>query len=156
MAGRIDARLRELGIVLPEAPPPRFSYVPYVVSGRLVFIAGQVPFQGAELKYPGKIPVDLDVAAGQQAARLCALNILAHLKNACGGDLDRVTRCVKLGGFVNCAEGFGEQPQVINGASDLMVSVFGEIGRHARFAVGAVALPLNVSVEIDAVFEIAA
>ena len=156
MAGRIDARLKELGIVLPEPPPPRFSYIPFVVTGRLVFISGQVPFQGAELMFKGKVPTDLDVPTAQKAARLVGLNILAHLKSACHGDLDLVTRCVKLGGFVNCAEGFGEQPQVINGASDLMVEVFGDIGRHARFAVGAIALPLNVAVEIDAVFELAA
>jgi enamine deaminase RidA (YjgF/YER057c/UK114 family) len=108
-----------------------------------------------EFKYLGKVGVELTIEQGQQAARLCALNIIAQLKLALGGDLDRVRRCVKVGGFVNCESGFGDQPKVINGASDLFVQVFGDAGRHARFAVGTNALPFNVAVEVDAVFEVA-
>lgn len=155
MTGKIEARLAELGIELPEAPTPAANYVPFVQTGKLVFIAGQVPFAGGELKYVGKIGRDFDVEEGAACARLCAINILAQLKAACGGDLDRVARCVKLGGFVNCPPDFTQQPQVVNGASDLIVEVFGDAGRHARFAVGAPSLPLGVAVEVDAIFELA-
>ncbi|NWG45021.1 MAG: RidA family protein [Alphaproteobacteria bacterium] len=154
MAGRIDARLRQLGITLAAAPPPAANYVPFVVSGALVFIAGQVPFDGKGLPYRGKLGGGVSIEEGQAAARLCALNILAQLKAACGGDLDRVRACVKLGGFVNATPDFPDHPKVMNGASDLMVEVFGEAGRHARFAVGAPSLPFDVAVEVDAVFEI--
>jgi enamine deaminase RidA (YjgF/YER057c/UK114 family) len=155
MAGQIDARLKELGIELPNAAAPAANYVPWVQSGRLVFVSGQVPFWNGELRHTGKVGKDLDADQAKQVARLVGLNIIAQLRAACGGDLDRVVRCVKLGGFVNCVDGFAQQPQVINGASDLMVEVFGDKGRHARFAVGANALPLNVPVEIDAIFEVA-
>ena len=155
MAGVIEARLRDMGIELPGAPPPAANYVPYVVSGNLAFIAGQVPFVGSERRYIGRVGEDLSLEQGQEAARVVALNIVAQVKAACDGDLDRVIRCVKLGGYVNCGAQFENHPQVINGASDFMVEVFGEIGRHARFAVGASSLPFNVAVEIDAVFEIA-
>ncbi len=154
MAGKIEARLNELGINLPEAPAPRANYVPWVTTGNLVFIAGQVSRVGDET-VAGKVGGNLDIAAGQRAARLCALNILAHLKAACGGDLDRVRRAVKLGGFVNAGPDFPDSPAVINGASDLLVEIFGEPGKHARFAVAVASLPANVAVEIDAVFEIA-
>jgi enamine deaminase RidA (YjgF/YER057c/UK114 family) len=152
--GAIDAKLKELGLTLPEAPPPAANYVPYVVTGKLVFVAGQVS-RGPGGFITGKLGRDLDVARGQKAARLCALNILAQVKAACGGELERVVRCVKVGGFVNCTDTFQEQPQVINGCSDLFVAVLGDKGRHARFAVGAPMLPFNAAVEIDAVFEIA-
>jgi enamine deaminase RidA (YjgF/YER057c/UK114 family) len=155
MTGRIDARLTELNISLPAASAPAANYVPVVIAGNLAFVSGQVPVLQGEFKYLGKVGVELNVDQGQQAARLCALNIIAQLKNALGGDLDRVRRCVKVGGFVNCESGFGEQPKVINGASDLFVQVFGDAGRHARFAVGTNALPFNVAVEVDAVFEVA-
>ncbi|MEE8246248.1 MAG: RidA family protein [Alphaproteobacteria bacterium] len=155
MAGEIEARLNELGIELPEAPSAAANYVPYVVTGNLVFVAGQVPFVDGELKYIGQVGKDLELEQAQAAARVCGLNIIAQIKAACDGDLDRVVRCVKLGGFVNSSDGFDRQPWVINGASDLIAEVFGDKGRHARFAVGANALPLGVSVEIDAVFEIA-
>jgi enamine deaminase RidA (YjgF/YER057c/UK114 family) len=155
MTGRIDARLTELNISLPAASAPAANYVPVVIAGNLAFVSGQVPVLQGEFKYLGKVGVELNVEQGQQAARLCALNIIAQLKNALGGDLDRVRRCVKVGGFVNCESGFGEQPKVINGASDLFVQVFGDAGRHARFAVGTNALPFNVAVEVDAVFEVA-
>lgn len=155
MAGEIETRLKEAGIELPPAPAPAANYVPYVVTGHQVFVSGQVPFVGSERHYVGKVGEDYDVEEAQKAARIVALNIVAQVKAACDGDLDRVVRCVKLGGFVNCTPDFVQQPQVINGASDVMVEVFGDKGRHARFAVGAPSLPFNVAVEIDAVFEIA-
>ena len=155
MAGQVDAKLADLGITLPQAAAPAANYVPYTITGNLVFISGQVPFVDGKLAYQGKVGADFSVEEGVACAKICALNIIAQLKAACGGDLDKVTRCVKLGGFVNCVDGFGDQPKVINGASDLMVDVFAEKGRHARFAVGTNALPMNVAVEIDAVFEIA-
>ncbi len=154
VAGRIDARLQELDIDLPDAPAPAANYVPFVISGNLVFVAGQIPFTGGEIKHKGKVGTDYSVAEGKDIARICALNIIAQVKAACGGDLDRVVRCVKLGGFVNCADDFTEHPEVVNGASDLMVEIFGDAGRHARFAVGSNALPRGVPVEVDAVFEI--
>ena len=155
MAGEIDARLEELGIELPQAAAAVANYVPYVVTGNLVFVSGQVTIENGEFKYQGKVGSDLSVEQGQEAARLCALNIIAQLKEACGGDLDRVQRIVKLGGFVNSTPDFADQPKVINGASDLMVEVFGDKGKHARAAVSAGALPVGVSVEVDAVAEIA-
>ena len=155
MTGQIDARLKELGIELPEAAAPAANYVPYVVSGNHVFVAGQITLLNGELQYQGKVGQEFSVDEGYQAARLCALNILAQVKAACGGDLDKVKRCVRLGGFVNASGDFHDHPKVINGASDLMVEVLGDAGRHARAAVGAPALPLNVAVEVDAIFEIA-
>ena len=154
MTGAIDARLAELGIEIPEAPLPAANYVPWVVTGNLVFIAGQVPFEGGKLSHVGKLGGAFSVEDGQDCARIVAINILAQLKAACGGDLDRVTRCVKLGGFVNSTPDFTDQPKVINGASDLIVSIFGDRGKHARFAVSAPSLPFDVAVEIDAVFEV--
>ncbi len=151
MAGKIDARLAELGIDLPDAPAPAANYVPFVVSGATVYIAGQLPFLDGGLKHNDRVGETYSVAEAKAAARLCGLNILAQLRNACDGDLDRVVRCCKLGGFV---DGFAGQPEVVNGASDLMVEVLGEAGRHARFAVGVNALPRNVPVEVDAIFEI--
>jgi len=155
MTGVIEARLQEKGIELPEAAAPAANYVPYVISGNLVFVAGQVTFWNGERHFIGKVGTDFTLEEGQAAARMVGLNIIAQVKAACDGDLDRVQRCVKLGGFVNCPADFTGQPQVVNGASDLMVDVFGDKGRHARFAVGANVLPMNVAVEIDAIFEIA-
>ncbi len=155
MAGEIDARLEELGIALPEPAAPVANYVPAVRTGNLIFVSGQVPVEGGQFKHVGKIGADLSVEDGQAAARLCGINIIAQLKKALGGDLDRVVRVVKLGGFVNSAPDFTQQPQVINGVSDLMVEVFGDKGRHARAAVSAGALPAGVSVEVDAVVEVA-
>ena len=155
MTNAIDARLAELGITLPEPPAPVASYVPYVISGKQVFISGQVTLEAGALKYVGTVGKDLTLADGQAAARLCAINLLAQLKAAAGGNLSRVTRCVKLGVFVNAAPGFTQHPEVANGASDLMLEVFGEAGRHARAAVGAGSLPRNVAVEVEAVFELA-
>ncbi len=155
MSGRIDARLAELKIALPSANAPAGNYVPVVISGNLAFVSGQIPMAQGEVKYKGRVGVDLTIEQGQEAARLCCINIVTQLKNALGGDLDRVKRCVKVGGFVNCEASFPDQPKVINGASDLMVAVFGDAGRHARFAVGTNALPFNCAVEVEATFEIA-
>ena len=155
MAGVIDQRLAELGIELPRAAAPAANYVPFVVSGKHVFVAGQIPVESGNIMYRGRLGDGMTVDDGYQAARLCALNIIAQVREACGGNLDRVVRCVKLGGFVNSTPDFTDQPKVLNGASDLMIEVFDEKGRHARFAVGATALPLGVAVEVDAVFEIA-
>ena len=155
MAGKVEARLEKLGILLPEAVAPLANYVPWVQSGDCVWIAGQVPLVEGEFQYIGKVGADIDLEQAQAAARICGLNIIAQVKAACGGDLDRVVRCLKVGGYVNAVADFGQHPQVINGASDLMVEVFGDAGCHARFAVGAGSLPRQVSVEIDAVFEVA-
>lgn len=154
MAGQIEARLKELSIELPEAASPAGNYIPFVVTGKLVFISGQITLLNGKIIHQGRIGDDLIVDDGYQAARLCGLNLLAQLKVAAGGDLDNVSRVVKLGGFVNSVPTFTDQPEVINGASDLMVEVFGDSGKHARFAVSAGALPRNVSVEIDGVFEL--
>lgn len=155
MTGRIETRLAELGIVLPPAAAPVANYVPFVVSGGLVFVSGQVGMADGKPRYLGRLGADLDVDTGYQAARLCGLNLLVQLKAACGGDLDRVRQVVRLGGFVNCTPEFTDHPKVVNGASDLMVEVFGDTGRHARAAVGAPSLPLGVAVEVEGVFAIA-
>jgi enamine deaminase RidA (YjgF/YER057c/UK114 family) len=155
MAGEVDARLAALGIEVPEAAAPVANYVGYVQSGNLVFVSGQVPLVDGAFKFQGKVGAEFSVEQGQEAARICAINIIAQLKAACGGDLDRVRRIVKLGGFVNSTPEFTDQPKVINGASDLMVAVFGDAGKHTRAAVSAGALPLGVAVEIDAIAEIA-
>ena len=154
MVSNVDARLKDLGITIPDAPAPAANYVPYTVTGNLVFVSGQVPFVDGKLTATGRIGEDATPEDGYEQARICAINLIAQVKAACGGDLDRVTRVVKLGGFVASADDFNGQPGVINGASDLMVEVFGDAGRHARFAVGTNALPLGCIVEIDGVFEI--
>jgi len=155
MSGKIDARLRELGLELPQATAPIANYVPFTVSEKLVVVSGQVSVRDGKAEYVGKLGAGVSIAEGQEAAKLCALNIIAHLKNACGGDLDRVKRVLRVGGFVNCTPDFTEMPQVVNGASNLMVEVFGETGKHARAAVGVSSLPLGVAVEVEAMFEIA-
>jgi len=151
---RIDTQLAELGIILPEPVAPVANYVPYVISGKQVFISGQVSI-GANGLITGKLGADLSIEDGVEAAHACGVNLIAQLCAACGGDLDRVKRVVKLGGFVNCTPDFVDQPKVVNGTSDLMVAVFGDAGRHARAAVGAPSLPLGAAVEVDGVFEIA-
>lgn len=148
----IDARLQELGITLPQAAAPVASYVPVVIHGDLAFVSGQVSFVGGEL-LKGRLGEDVSLEDGMKAARGCGLMILAQLKAALGS-LDRVERVVKLGGFVNSAPDFTDQPKVVNGASDLMLEVFGEAGKHARAAVGVPSLPLGVAVEVDAVVAI--
>ncbi|HEX7006197.1 MAG TPA: RidA family protein [Alphaproteobacteria bacterium] len=155
MAGKIDARLKELGITLPAPAKPAGNYVGYVVTGNLVFLSGQLPFEDGKVKVTGKVGKDVTIEQAQAAARLVALNTLANLREACGDDLDRVRRCVKVGGFVNATPDFTQPPQVINGFSDLLAEVFGDIGKHARFAIGTNSLPLGAVVEVDAVFEIA-
>ena len=154
MAGKTEARLSELGIELPEAAAPAANYVPYVITGNLVFITGQITMWNGTLMYKGRLGENLSLDDGLAAARLCALNLIAQLKAACDGDLDRVSRCVRLGGFVNCTPDFTDHPKIVNGASDLMVEIFGEAGKHARAAVGCSSLPLGVSVEIEGVFEV--
>ena len=155
MTGKIDTRLQELGIELPNASSPAANYVPYVVSGNLLFVAGQITIWNGEIQYKGKLGRDLKVEDGYKAARICALNLLAQARAACGGDLDRILRCVKVCGFVNAAPEFTGHPEVINGASDLLVEVLGDAaGRHARIAVGAGSLPRDVAVEVDGLFEI--
>ncbi len=149
----IETRLRDLGVTLPDAPAPAANYVPFVVVGNLVHVSGQISQNAAGL-IKGRLGADLDVTAGAEAARTCAISLLAQLKKACGGDLSRVVRAVKLVGFVNSTADFTDQPKVINGASDFMVAVLGEAGRHARSAVSAVSLPLGVAVEIEGIFEI--
>ena len=151
---KIASRIDKLGIELPTAASPAANYVPYVLSGNQVVVAGQIPFWNGELTGLGKLGSNLSVDEGAKIARVCGLNLLAQLKVACGGDLDRVSQVVKLGGFVNCIDSFTEQPEVINGASDLMVEIFDDIGRHARFAVGVGSLPRGVAVEVDGVFEL--
>ena len=153
MTGIVAAKLQALGIVLPATPAPAGNYIPTVISGNLVFVSGQVPFLDGKIAYQGKLGESVSLEDGQAAARLCFVNILAQLSAALGGDLDRVTRIVRLGGFVASAPSFTQHPAVINGASDLAVAVFGDAGRHARAAVGVAALPLDSAVEIDAVVE---
>lgn len=155
MTGKIDSRLAQLGLDLSSPPAPVASYVPYVVAGNLVFVSGQVTLAKDGLKYVGVVGKELSLDDGKAAARLCAVNVLAQLKTAVNGDLDRVRRCVRLGVFVNAVPEFTQHPEVANGASDLIQEVFGEAGRHARAAVGAGSLPRNVAVEVEAVFEIA-
>jgi enamine deaminase RidA (YjgF/YER057c/UK114 family) len=152
--GKIDQRLGDLGITLPEPPAPVASYVPFVVSGNLVHISGQVS-RAADGDRLGKLGETVTLEEGQAAARICGLNLIAQLKAACGGDLDRLVRVVKLGGFVNATPDFAPIPAVINGCSDLMLDVFGDAGRHARSAVGVANLPFGFAVEVDGIFEIA-
>ena len=154
MTDSIDKRLTELGIELPQPRPPAANYTPYVITGDLVFISGQVPVGPQGLEWRGKCGGAYDVAQGQQAARLCALNLLSVLREACGGNLDRVQQCVRIEGFVNSTPEFGEHPAVINGASDLIAELFGAKGIHARFAVGCNSLPFGVAVEIAGIFAI--
>ncbi|KFI26142.1 RidA family protein [Paenirhodobacter enshiensis] len=153
MASKIAARLEELGIALPAAPAPAANYVPYVLSGGMLYVSGQISQDEAGL-ITGKLGAELDTAEGARAARRCGLSLLAQAQAALG-DLDRVARVVKLVGFVNSVPGYTDQPKVVNGCSDLMVEVFGDAGRHARSAVSAGSLPLGVAVEIEAIFEVA-
>ncbi len=154
MTGSIDSKLKSLGIDLPQAAAPAANYVPWVISGNQVFVSGQLPMEAGKIAVAGRLGDNVSLEDGQRAARLCAINILAQAKAALG-DLDRVTRIVRLGGFVASADRFTDQPKVVNGASDLMVEVFGDAGRHARAAVGVNTLPLGVAVEIDAIIEFA-
>lgn len=154
MPHAIDARIEELGHTLPPAPAPAANYVPWVISGNKIFVSGQVSQANGSF-ITGKLGADLSTEQGADAARSCALSLLAQCKAALGGDWSRLKRVVKLTGFVNCTPDFHDQPKVINGASDFLVAVLGDAGRHARSAVGAPSLPLGVAVEIEAIFELA-
>jgi enamine deaminase RidA (YjgF/YER057c/UK114 family) len=150
---RIDERLRELSIELPRASTPGANYVPWVRSGALLFLTGQLSQWNGERRFIGKLGREFGLEEGTAAARLCALNLIAHVRNALDGDLDRVSRIVRVAGFVNSTPDFVQQSQVVNGASDLFVDVFGDAGRHTRMAVGVAALPYDVAVEVEAVVE---
>jgi enamine deaminase RidA (YjgF/YER057c/UK114 family) len=154
MSGLIEARLQELGIELPQASAPVANYVPYTVCDKIVFVSGQICSVNGQLRHVGKLGREISVADGREAAKLCALNILAHVKAAAGGNLDRVARILRVGGFVNCTPEFTDMPQVVNGASDLLVELFGASGRHARAAVGVSSLPGGVAVEVEATVEL--
>jgi enamine deaminase RidA (YjgF/YER057c/UK114 family) len=151
---QVDDRLRQRGIELPEPSKPGANYVPSVRTGNLIFLTGQLSQWNGERRFIGKLGREFGVEEGQQAARLCALNLVAQLRAALEGDLDRVVRCVRIAGYVNSMPDFVAQSQVINGASDLFVEVFEDAGRHTRMAVGVSALPYDVAVEVEAVFEV--
>lgn len=153
MDNAIEHRLAELGITLPDAPAPAANYIPYVTVGDIVYVSGQIPMRDGAL-VTGKLGADMDVAGGAAAAALCAASLLAQVRAACGGDLGRLVRVIKLTGFVNSSADFTNQPEVINGASDFMVNVLGDAGRHARSAVSAAALPRGVAVEVEGIFQI--
>jgi len=153
MAGKIDARVAELGITIPEPRTPSANYIPFVQTGNLIFVSGQVSM-AADGLIAGKVGENVDIETAQKGARACGLNLLGQLKVALGGDLDRVKRVVKLGGFINATTDFIHPPTVMNGASDLMVEIFGEAGRHARFAVATASLPQGAAVEVDGIFEV--
>ena len=149
----ITSRLNDLGVTLPDAPAPAANYVPFVKTGNTVYVSGQIS-NGPDGFITGKLGADMDVAAGAEAAKTCAISLLAQVKAACDGDIERLKRVVKLTAFVNSTADFTQQPQVVNGASDLLVEILGDAGRHARSAVSSPSLPLGVAVEIDGVFEI--
>ena len=154
MTSKVEQRLLKIGVTIPDAPSPAANYLPFTRTGNLVFVSGQVPFVDGKLEITGTVGENASVEDAQGQAKVCAINLLAQLKVACSGDLDRVVKVVKLGAFVASANDFFNQPIVVNAASDLMVEAFGDAGRHARFAVGTNALPLNCLVEIDGIFEI--
>ena len=154
MTNIIDNKLKELDIVLDEASKPAGSYVPYVISDNLVFISGQLPFINGSITIKGKVGSEVSVEDGIKMAEICAKALLSQLKSACNGNLDKVKRVVKLGGFVASDPNFIDHPKIINGASDLIVKIFGDKGKHSRFAVGVASLPLNTPVEIEGIFEI--
>ena len=155
MAGRIDAKLAELGITLPTPAAPVANYVPFVRSGDLVVISGQLPMQDGKLAVTGKLGEGVSLEQGVAAARLAAINLIAQLKVACGGDLDRVQQVVRLGGFIAAPASFTHHAPVMNGASDLAVAVFGDAGRHARTTIGVPSLPMDAAVEVEGMFRIA-
>jgi enamine deaminase RidA (YjgF/YER057c/UK114 family) len=154
MPGRVELKLAELGISLPTPMPPIANYVPYVVAGNLVAVSGQVPAVDGKVAVTGKVSWGVTTEQAKDAARLCFINVLGHLKAACDGDLDRVRRVVRLGGFVAAPSDFNQHALVMNGASDLAVAVFGEAGRHARTTIGVPSLPADASVEVEGLFEI--
>jgi enamine deaminase RidA (YjgF/YER057c/UK114 family) len=151
----IAGRLERLGIVLPEPPKPVASYVGFVREGNLVFVSGQLPFVNGKLGKTGIVGRDVTVAEATAEARICAINLLAQARAACGGDLERIRRCVRLGAFIACGSDFAEHPKIVNGASDLMFEVLGEAGQHARTSVGVASLPMQACVEVEAIFAVA-
>jgi enamine deaminase RidA (YjgF/YER057c/UK114 family) len=155
MPQQIQNRLKEMGIVLPQPATPAANYVPFVLSGNMLYVSGQLPIRDGKV-VQGCLGEDTTIEQGQDAAKLCAVNILAQANAALGGNLARIVRCVKLGGFVASTPKFFDHPKVMNGASDFLVAVLGDAGKHARFAVGVSALPFGAAVEVDAVFEVAA
>ncbi len=150
---QFETRLAELGVTLPDAPAPAANYVPYVIVGDTVYVSGQISASNGEM-IKGKLGDDMSVDEGAAAAKTCAISLLAQVKAACGGDLDRLVRVVKLTGFVNSTADFGDQPKVVNGASDFFAEALGDAGRHARSAVSAASLPFGVAVEIEGIFQI--
>ncbi|MDF0603473.1 RidA family protein [Psychromarinibacter sp. C21-152] len=153
MSGRIESRLAELGVTLPDASAPAANYVPFVQLGDILYVSGQISMDADGL-VTGKLGENMDLAAGQAAAKRCAVGLLAQVKAACGGDLDRLSRVVKLTAFVNSTADFTDQPKVVNGCSDFLVEVLGDAGRHARSAVSAASLPMGVAVEIEGIFQL--
>lgn len=153
--GRIETRLHELGITLPTPMAPVANYVPFTTMGDVVVISGQIPARDGKVAYTGKLGADVPQDTGTQAAQLCFINLLAQLKIACGGDLDRVVQVVRLGGFIACTPDFSLHAAVMNGASDMAVAVFDDAGRHARTTIGVPSLPLNAAVEVEGMFRIA-
>mmetsp|Transcript_19019 Transcript_19019/g.44707 ORF Transcript_19019/g.44707 Transcript_19019/m.44707 type:complete len:162 (-) Transcript_19019:67-552(-) len=155
MAGVIEARLAQLGISIPKAVAPAANYIPWCRMGNLVFISGQIPKTEDNTLLKGKLGANYSLEEGRAAARLCGVNLVSQMREACGGDLDKVMKVIKVEAFVNATEDFTDHPQVVNGCSDLLVEVFGpEVGAHSRFAVGCSSLPLGVAVETGAVVEI--
>ena len=149
-----EENIKQLGIEIPDMPNALANYVPYKLSDSIVYVSGQAPVKNGKLIYKGKVGKDISIDEGIKAAELCCVNIIAALKKSINGDWNRLETFLKLGGFVNCNNDFYDQPKIINGASDLLVNIFGEQGKHARFAVGSNSLPMNISVEIDAIIKI--
>ena len=149
-----DENIKNLGLNIPDLPKALANYVPYKIIGQTIYISRQAPVQNGELIYKGKVGSDISIEAGVEAAKLCVINIIAALKTGLEGDWDKLDSFVKLTGFVNCQDNFTDQPKIINGASDMLVEIFGDQGRHARVAVGSNALPLGIAVEIDAIVQL--
>ena len=150
----IEKNINKLGITIPDAPAPVGAYVAFKIVNKLLFISGQISVDSNGRFIKGKVGKDIDLKKGQEAAKLCAINIIAQAKKACNGDLEKISSCIKLTGFVNSTDEFTDQPKVLNGASELITNVFGESGKHTRAAISVNSLPLGVSVEIDAIFEL--
>ena len=150
----IEENIKDLGLNIPDLPKALANYVPYKIIGKTIYISGQAPVQNGELIYKGKVGSDISIEEGIEAAKLCVINIIAALKTGLEGDWDKLDSFVKLTGFVNCQDNFTDQPKIINGASDMLVEIFGDQGRHARVAVGSNALPLGIAVEIDAIVQL--
>ena len=149
-----DENIKNLGLNIPDLPKALANYVPFKIIGKTIYISGQAPVHNGELIYKGKVGSDISIEEGIEAAKLCVINIIAALKTGLEGDWDKLDSFVKLTGFVNCQENFTDQPKIINGASDMLVEIFGDQGRHARVAVGSNALPLGIAVEIDAIVQL--